>query len=109
MTHESESTNAQQQPNAAKLGSWWATLPGILTALATLLGAIASFYIAVATHGKPETPGQRDNTTQTQDAPTSKQAEQVQGPSVTQPQQQDDPCKTLPFDDRPISCLGDDK
>ena len=51
--------------------NWWTTLPGVLTALATLITAITGLYLALAR--KP------------------------------------DPCKDLPFDRRPVSCLGDER
>lgn len=57
--------------------SWWTTVPGILTALAGLITACTGLYVAV-----------------------SKQPTQT-----TQAIQSEDPCKTTPVDQRPISCL----
>jgi hypothetical protein len=36
--------------NTNKQGSWWTTLPGILTALAALITAITGFYVALSPH-----------------------------------------------------------
>lgn len=58
--------------------SWWATLPGLLTALAAVITALTGAYVAFT------------KTTDAQDKPP-------------------DPCKTLPFEQRPISCLDKEK
>ena len=76
--------------NGREPKSWIATIPGILTALATLIGAITALYIALATHSRSGTTNPpRDGTTQAPDPPPKKT----------------DPCKDLPVDQRPISCL----
>ena len=35
--------------------NWWVTLPGLITALATLIGAITTLYLAISPHDtKPD-------------------------------------------------------
>lgn len=61
--------------------SWWTTLPGLLTAVGTVITALTGAYLALT-----KAPDKIPNT-----------------PVVP------DPCQTLPFDERPMSCLEEKK
>jgi hypothetical protein len=67
--------------------NWWATLPGVLTGLAALIGAVGGLYAAIVGQPIPQ--------------PTPTPTVMHSSPAVS------DPCKALPVDDRPISCLGE--
>lgn len=69
--------------------SWWVTLPGVLAGLAALIGAVGGLYAVIEGKSIPQSPPSKIVT------PTSSSLS--------------DPCKKLPIDDRPISCLGDEK
>jgi hypothetical protein len=72
--------------------SWWLTLPGILTALGTLITAITGLYLAVMSGKKSIDP------------PIIAPAISV-SPDPPRP----DICRTLPVDQRPAQCLEETK
>jgi hypothetical protein len=80
----------QTQTNTSQ--SWWTTLPGVLTALATLIGAITGLYLAI----KPPQP----NVDRKVQPPIS-------ASSSARPKS--DLCDPANGDNRPVSCFGGGK
>lgn len=88
-------------------GNWFSSLPSLIKAIAVLVTAITALYVALATHGNAGgTKNQKS--TLNQDVPPKAPDSKVPAPNAPDPEATD-PCKTLPYDQRPISCLDEDK
>jgi hypothetical protein len=81
--------------------NWFATLPGVLTSLATLITAITALYVAIVTHQGGSTTTSEKNASAQGATSQGMHEQEKQVPKV----KTSDPCKDLPFEQRPISCL----
>lgn len=99
--------------------NWFATIPGLLSVLAALIGLLTALYASHVSRRNTgaDAPTQPNTTSQIPSIPAQnpqptaqKPVDQTQNPpSLTKtaraPAKEPDPCRDLPFDQQPVSCL----